>query len=98
MNILMLSSSYPKFRGDVTAPFIESIATHIAAQGHCVHMLLPEHRELKRAAFEDGVYFHAYRYALRREWTNWGYAESLRADVKVKKNVYLHAPAVFASA
>lgn len=97
MNILMLSSSYPKFRGDVTAPFIESIATHIAAQGHTVRMLLPEQRELRRGAFEDGVYIHTYRYALRREWTNWGYAESLRADVRVKKSVYLHAPAVFAS-
>ncbi|MGB8646554.1 MAG: glycosyltransferase family 4 protein [Anaerolineae bacterium] len=98
MNILMLSSSYPKFHGDVTAPFIESIATHIAAQGHCVHILLPEHRDLRRAPFEDGIYFHTYRYALRREWTNWGYAESLRADVKVKGNVYGHVPAVFASA
>jgi phosphatidyl-myo-inositol dimannoside synthase len=98
LNILMLTSSYPKFRGDVTAPFIESIATHIAAQGHCVHVLLPEHRDLRRGAFEDGVYFHTFRYAPRRDWTNWGYAESLRADVKIKRGVYLYVPVVFASA
>ncbi len=97
MNILMLSSSYPKFRGDVTAPFIESIATHIAAQGHSVHVLLPEHRDLRRAACEDGVHFHTYRYALPGAHPQWGYAESLRGDVKIKRGVYLYVPVVFAS-
>jgi glycosyltransferase involved in cell wall biosynthesis len=98
MNVLMLTSSYPKFRGDTTAPFIESIAKHIAAQGHTVHVLLPEHRDLQRTAIEDGIYFHTYRYAPRREWTHWGYAESLRADVQIKRGMYLLAPIVFASA
>ena len=45
MRVLMLTSSYPKFRGDTTAPFIESIATNIAARGVEVHVVLPEHRE-----------------------------------------------------
>jgi glycosyltransferase involved in cell wall biosynthesis len=98
MNILMLSSSYPKFRGDVTAPFIESIATHIAAQGHNVHILLPDHRDLRRGVMEEGVHFHTYRYSPRREWMHWGYAESLRADVKIKRGMFLLAPMVFVSA
>lgn len=93
----MLTSSYPKFRGDTTAPFIESIATHIAAQGVETHVVLPEHRELKRGAVEDGVHFHPYRYALKRDWTLWGYAEALRADVKLKRGVYALAPFAVAS-
>ncbi len=93
----MLTSSYPKFRGDTTAPFIESIATHIAAQGVETHVVLPEHRELKRGAVQDGVHFHPYRYALKREWTLWGYAEALRADVKLKRGVYALAPFALAS-
>lgn len=94
----MLTSSYPKFRGDTTAPFIESIATHIAAQGVEMHVVLPEHRELKRAAVEDGVYFHPYRYALNPAWTVWGYAEALRADVKLKRGVYALAPLALGAA
>ncbi len=97
MRVLMLTSSYPKFRGDTTAPFIESIATHIAAQGIETHIVLPEHRELKRGALEDGVHFHPYRYALKPEWTLWGYAEALRADVKLKRGVYALAPFALAS-
>lgn len=93
----MLTSSYPKFRGDTTAPFVESIATHIAAQDVEVHLVLPEHRELKRGALEDGVHFYPYRYAPRADWTVWGYAESLRADVQLKRGVYALAPLVLAS-
>jgi glycosyltransferase involved in cell wall biosynthesis len=104
MRVLMLTTSYPKFRGDTTAPFIESIATHIAAaqpessEEVEVHVVLPEHRDLNRSPIEDGVHFHAYRYALRREWTVWGYAEALRADVKLKSGVYALAPLALGSA
>jgi len=96
MRVLMLTSSYPKFRGDTTAPFIESIATHIAAQGVETHVVLPEHRELRRGAVEDGVHFYPYRYAPRPAWTLWGYAEALRADVKLKRGVYALAPLALA--
>ncbi len=97
MNVLMLTSSYPKFRGDTTAPFVESIATNIAAQGVAVHVVLPEHHELRRGAVEDGVHFHSYKYAPRKEWTLWGYAEALRGDVKLKRGVYALAPFALAS-
>lgn len=97
MRVLMLTSSYPKSRGDTTAPFIESIATHIAAQGVETHVVLPEHRELQRGAVEDGVHLHSYRYAPKAEWTLWGYAEALRADVKLKRGVYALAPLALAS-
>lgn len=103
MHVLMLTSSYPKFRGDTTAPFIESIATHIAAaktdaqQEIEVHVVLPEHRELRRGALEDGVHFYPYKYAPRPEWTLWGYAEALRGDVKLKRGVYALAPLALAS-
>src|SRR5581483_9226467 len=98
MRVLMLTSSYPKAKGDTTAPFIESIATQIAAQGVEVHIVLPEHREWDRQAVEDGVHFHPYRYAPRRDWTLWGYAEALRADVQLKRGIYLLAPLALGSA
>lgn len=100
----MLTSSYPKFHGDTTAPFIESIATHIAARRDAadqpieVHVVLPEHRELNRPAAQDGVQLHPYRYAPRRDWTVWGYAEALKADVRLKRGVYALAPLALGSA
>lgn len=93
----MLTSSYPKFPGDVTAPFIESIAQTSQALGHKVTVVLPYHPDLKRQPVENGVRFYQYRYALRRSWNIWGYAASLQGDVKVRKLIYLLLPFVLAS-
>ena len=91
MRVLMVTSSYPKFPGDVTAPFIESIALGVASRGHEVDVVLPAHPELRRSAAEP-VRFFPYEYAPRPEWSQWGYAQSLRADVRVRGVAWLLAP------
>jgi glycosyltransferase involved in cell wall biosynthesis len=92
MRVLMVTSSYPKFPGDVTAPFIESIARSVVERGHTVDVVLPHHPDLARPA-NDPVRFFPYRYA-PDAWSAWGYAQSLQADVRVRKGVYLLAPLV----
>lgn len=92
MKICMLASSYPKYRGEVTAPFIEEIAAGVAARGHRVDVVLPRHRDMRRAAVERGVHLHPYHYAPLPALNVWGYAEALAADVEVRGRVYLAAP------
>jgi glycosyltransferase involved in cell wall biosynthesis len=91
MRVLMVTSSYPKFPGDATAPFIESIARGLAGRGHAIDVVLPAHPELRRAD-DEPVRFFPYRYAPRESWARWGYAQSLEADVKVRPLVYALAP------
>jgi len=91
MKIAMLTSSYPKYPGEVTAPFIEEIAAGVAARGHAVHVVLPRHRDLRRPAVDRGVHLHPYAYAPCRALNVWGYAESMAADVEVRGRVYLAA-------
>lgn len=98
MNVLSITSSYPRFEGDPTAPFIESITRHVAARGHSIHLILPEHQEWKRPPVEDGVHYHPYRYSPRRTWTPWGYSESLEGGVRIRRSLYALAPLVFLSA
>lgn len=92
MKVLMLTSSYPKYPGDVTAPFIESIARGVAGRGHAVDVVLPHHPELRRPD-ADPVRFFAYRYAPDR-FSLWGYAQSMAADVRLRKRAYLLLPFV----
>ena len=98
MNILALTSSYPRYEGDSTAPFIESITKHVAAEGHSVHVVLPENSGWKRAATEGDIHFHPYRYSPFRSWTPWGFSESLQAGVRIKWPLYALAPAVLLAA
>ena len=89
----MVTSSYPRFPGDVVAPFIESIARGVAARGHRVDVVLPHHPELRRGT-DEPVSFHPYRYAPFDRWSRWGYAQSLRRDVSVRAGAFLLAPLV----
>jgi phosphatidyl-myo-inositol dimannoside synthase len=98
VNILSLTSSYPRYEGDPTAPFVESITTHVAALGHTVHVVLPESSAWDRPPAEGSVSFHPYRYSPIRSWTPWGYSESLAGGVNVKRRLFALAPAVALSA
>jgi glycosyltransferase involved in cell wall biosynthesis len=91
MRILMVTSSYPKFPGDVTAPFVESIARAVAGRGHSVDVVLPHHPDLRRRR-DETVRLFPYRYAPRASWSRWGYAQSLRSDVEVRREAWLLAP------
>jgi glycosyltransferase involved in cell wall biosynthesis len=98
VNILVLTSAYPKFDGDATAPFMASITEHVAARGHKMHVVLPEQADWARPPVEGNVHYHPYRYSPSRSWTPWGYAQSLEGGVKLKRRLYALAPAVFVSA
>jgi glycosyltransferase involved in cell wall biosynthesis len=98
VRILAVTSSYPRFEGDPTAPFIESIVRSVANLGHEVHVLLPEHRDWRRPAVEGAVHYHPYRYSPRRSWTPWGFSVALEGGARIRKPLYALAPVVAASA
>lgn len=91
MKILMVTSSYPLFEGDGTAPFIEEIARGLAARGHQVDIVLPAHPMLNRNK-EPGLRFFPFAYAPLPSFNVWGYALSMTADRDLKWKTVLVAP------
>jgi glycosyltransferase involved in cell wall biosynthesis len=87
MNILMITTSYPRTPTDGSAPFIAAIAEGIAKLGHNVDVILPHHPLLKEKV-RNGVSLHTYRVPGDETNPSWGYAQSLEADVRLKKRVY----------
>ena len=99
LRIVMLTSSYPLYDGDMTAPFIEEIAAGVAARGHEVHVVLPDHPRLRRSTIVRGVYLHPFAVAPVRSWgAVWGYAGSLAGDVAVTKGAAAIAPLALTNA
>lgn len=94
----MIASSFPKYPGEMTAPFIEEIAAAVVERGHEVHMLLPDHPELKRGDQVRGIQIHRYRYAPHPSLNVWGYAGALHNDVQMRNAALLVAPLAVASA
>src|SRR5262245_29482747 len=87
MNILMITTSYPRTPTDGSAPFIAAIAEGVAKLGHNVDVILPHHPLLKEKE-RNGVSLHTYRVPGDEKDPAWGYAQSLEADVRLKKRVY----------
>lgn len=97
--IVMLTSSYPLYEGDATAPFIEEIAAGLAARGHAVHVVLPAHPRLQRGKEARGVHLHPFAAAPVAPWAAaWGYAGSLAGDVSLTKAAIAVAPFALVSA
>ncbi len=92
MRVLMIATSYPKYDGDATAPFIAEIAAGVVAHGCTVRLILPAHREFRHSPVVRGVELIVYRYAPHPALAVWGYAESLHADVKVRRATLLALP------
>jgi glycosyltransferase involved in cell wall biosynthesis len=88
----MVASSYPRFRGDSVGSFMEPIAQGLAARGHEVHLVAPWHPRWDRPKIDGGVHFHLFRYAPLATLNTFGYAEGMRADVRLRVSAVAAAP------
>jgi glycosyltransferase involved in cell wall biosynthesis len=95
--VVMVTSSYPRFRGDSVGTFMEPIAHGVAARGHEVHVVAPWHPLVSREPREGGVTFHFYKYAPVPSLNVFGYAAAMRADVKLRGAAYAAAPLALAA-
>jgi glycosyltransferase involved in cell wall biosynthesis len=93
----MVTSSYPRFAGDSVGTFMEPIATSIASRGHIVHVVAPWHPLVTRKPVEHGVHFHFYKYAPVPSLNVFGYAEGMRADVRVRRTALAATPLALAA-
>ena len=94
MRVLMLTTSYPRFAGDVVAPFVERMATGVADEGHAVDVVLPRHRDFvaERRRGGDAVRFFPFFAGPSRPHL-WGYASSMAADRRLRGAALAVAPA-----
>ncbi len=90
MKIGMITSSYPRFEGDIAGTFVRSLAESIAELGQEVHVLAPYDPALKESSGIAQV--HRFRYVMGDRWYLVGYAKSLEGDTVLKKAVYALLP------
>lgn len=91
MKILVLASSYPRFPGDGTAPFVKSLSEELARLGHQVHVLAPYDPAVQETS-DSPVSVYRFRYVWADSLCIVGHAKSLEADVRLKKTVYFLTP------
>ncbi|MDY6993153.1 MAG: glycosyltransferase [Pseudomonadota bacterium] len=82
MNISVLTSSYPRFKGDGTAPFVKSIAEALAKLGHKIEIVAPYDIAV-RDDLASIVKVHRFKYIWPASLHIMGHARTLKADVNL---------------
>ncbi|MEA3352006.1 MAG: glycosyltransferase [Chloroflexota bacterium] len=91
MRITILTSSYPRFPGDGTAPFVQSISEHLAKLGHNVQIVAP-HDPRVQPKNTKNVQVHRFRYIWPERLHIMGHARALKADVRLRPLAYVLLP------
>lgn len=83
MKVGILTTSYPRFEGDVAGVFVRGMARALAARGHRIDVLAPAPRAAAGALDDPGVRVHHVAYApgpLRRTFYGAGVPDNVRRD------------------
>jgi glycosyltransferase involved in cell wall biosynthesis len=91
MRIAVLTSSYPRFQGDGTAPFVMSITESLAKLGHTIQVVAPYDISVKNDLIST-VPIKRFKYIWPNNLHIMGHARSLKADVKLRPLVLFLLP------
>jgi glycosyltransferase involved in cell wall biosynthesis len=91
VKIAVFTSSYPRFPGDGTAPFIKSICENLVQLGHKVVVVAPYDPEVRQVK-NRGVQIHRFRYIWPNRMYIMGHARALDADVRLRPLAFLLLP------
>ena len=91
MRIAVLTSSYPRFKGDGTAPFVRSISEALVQRGHMVYVVAPYDVAVKDN-LQSPVKVTRFKYVWPKKFHIMGHARSLKADVKLRPAALLLQP------
>jgi len=91
MRIAVLTSSYPRFKGDGIAPFVQSISEALSTRGHRVQVLAPHDIDVRQNP-DSKIKVHRFKYAWSEKTHVMGHARSLKADVKLRPIILLLLP------
>lgn len=83
MKIAIITSSYPRFPGDGTAPFIKSLAENFAKLGNSVHVIAPYDPLVKSSENTTSVQLHWFKYFWPKSLNLIGHSRSLKGDAKL---------------
>lgn len=91
MKVCMLTSSYPRYAGDIAGTFIQALASKLVELGHEIHVVAPDDETVGVSSEQTvaGVVEHRFRYAPLRCMRVLGYARSLEADRRLRSSTYL---------
>ena len=95
MHIGVLTHNYPRFAGDFSGTFVESLCEELAVQGQQVTVYAPYDPAYNRP-LRAQVDLQLYRYAWPDSLHKLGYMRTMQSDLALRLEAYALSPALFA--
>ncbi len=87
MRIAVITSSFPRFRGDGAGSFIYSLTKSLGQLGHDVVVLAPDDPQVV-PDWQSDVDVRRIRFVWPRSWARFGHGDSLAGDVTMRWRAY----------
>lgn len=91
MRIAVLTSSYPRYKGDGVAPFVKSISESLKNRGHQISVIAPYDIDVRKDP-DSKIDVHRFKYIWPDDLHLLGHARSMKADVKLNPIVFFLLP------
>ncbi len=98
MKVCTLTHTYPRFEGDINAPFVEHLMEHIARLGNDVSVLTAYDPEWNRMPDDHTVDLSTYRYVWPERLHILGYSRTIEGNIRFPKRMLALSPLLFFSA
>lgn len=95
MRICVLTHTFPRYRGDPVAPFMEDFCRGLVEAGNEVFLLAPYDRSFSLEGRQKNFKIKLYRYIIPERFHVLGYSRTMVGDQRLKFRVYLLAPFMF---
>lgn len=94
MKICVLTHTFPRFKGDPTAPFMNNFCEGLVGSGNEVILLTPFDQKFKISDYPN-YKVHLFKYIYPDSFHFLGYSRTLEGDRKLRWFVYLLSPFMF---
>lgn len=97
MRVCMLTTSFPRHRGDFAGVFVYSLARELSKHGVEVSVITPHDGHATRYEAHDGFRIRRFAYAWPLEWQRLAYGEGIPNNLRRRPWVGLQIPGFLAS-
>lgn len=82
MRICLLTSSYPRYEGDIAGNFIRGLCNELAARGMLIEVVAPGDTQIHSPLPDAGIRVHRFRYAAPRRLQALAYGDGLEENLR----------------
>ena len=95
MKVLVLTTSFPRWQGDATAPFAYQLCSRLITKGYEIVVLAPHHKPAKLSEEMEGIKVYRFPYFWPKKYQRLCYGGGILPNLRKSPLLWVQAPLLF---